>query len=202
LVGQSFERFKKEVEAWDMSNKDPPFTKYPDLIESLKKNSEVKEYIISGVLDNMADVENKTVEKSLLLLKDKYAKTTTEKSQEILKDILHFKMKKGETCEKFWDRFQYMVVDCQREKINAKFFYLLGINMVEKASENGQINAEWERLLRDSMEIPAGADRIRKAETDVTDGLKRELKKLKIENNRDQDLKKGKEDTNVHYGEN
>ena len=77
-IGQSFERFNQEVDAWDKSNMDEEYTKYIDLIESLKKNKMVKEYVVEIVLDNTAKKEDKTVEKIMDLLRDKYDKTTTE----------------------------------------------------------------------------------------------------------------------------
>jgi hypothetical protein len=109
-----------------------------DLIGSLKKNKEVKEYVINVILDNTTETVDKTVEKVMQLLKEKYDKMTTEKSVEILKEMLDFEMKEEETCETFWDRFQSMIFDCEREKINAKLFYLLGIMMVEKAEKKGK----------------------------------------------------------------
>ena len=54
------------------------------------------------------------------ILAVKYAKTTVEKSKEILKEILEFKMKEDESCEKYWDRFQSVVTKCKKEKINEK----------------------------------------------------------------------------------
>ena len=96
-IGQSFDRFNQEVEAWNKSNKDEEYTKYMDLVESLKKNKMVKEYVIETVLDNTVNQEEKTVEKIMELLKDKYDKTTTEKAQDVFKDLLNFGSKQSAT---------------------------------------------------------------------------------------------------------
>ena len=37
-----------EVQGWDQSNTDPPMTKYSDLLESLKKEKNVKENVINN----------------------------------------------------------------------------------------------------------------------------------------------------------
>ena len=61
------------------------------------------------------------VDKVMEILVEKYAKTTVEKSKEILKEILEFDMKKDESCEKYWDKFQSVVTRCQRRKLTRKF---------------------------------------------------------------------------------
>ena len=69
-VGQSFDRYKKEVEAWEQSNKNTSITKYQDLLESLKKNKDLKEYVITVILENTVKIEDQTMEK---ILKSKYS---------------------------------------------------------------------------------------------------------------------------------
>jgi len=51
-LGGDFERFKDEIEAWDKNNADSTMTKYADLIDSLKKNKNIKENDINVIQDN------------------------------------------------------------------------------------------------------------------------------------------------------
>ena len=55
-IGGDFERFKDEIEAWDKNNADSSMTKYADLIESLKKNKNIKENDINVILDNAREL--------------------------------------------------------------------------------------------------------------------------------------------------
>ena len=62
-IGGDFERFKEEIEAWDKNNADSSMTKYAALIESLKKNKNIKENDINVILDNAREIGDKTVKK-------------------------------------------------------------------------------------------------------------------------------------------
>ena len=48
-------------------------------MESLKENSNVSEYVTSMVIDKTVEVEKKTIEGILYVLKDEYSKTKVEK---------------------------------------------------------------------------------------------------------------------------
>ena len=96
-IGGDFERFKDEIEAWDKNNADSTMTKYADLVESLKKNKNIKENDINVIQDKARDVGDKSVAKVIEILEEKYRRTTVEKTKEIMKDILEFEMKKEET---------------------------------------------------------------------------------------------------------
>ena len=58
-----------------------------------------------------------TIEKILDLLGERYAKTSVEKSKDILKEILEFEMKDEETHEEYLDRYDAIVKNCEREKL-------------------------------------------------------------------------------------
>ena len=204
-VGQTFEKFRQEVDAWNTSNRDDDFTKYTDLVESLKKNNNVKEYVVSVLLDRTCEPRNKNVAAVLEVLKEKYAKTTAEKCIDVLKSILEFSMKEEDTNETYWDKFEVLICDSIREKISEHLYYLLGIMMVEKAYDRGNITAEEKRRLVDAMETHNGTDRKPREDDEVFNLLKTEYRKLKIENNRNIKTKPpGSSESScyVHYGEN
>ena len=194
-IGEDFERFKAEVEAWDHNNTDPTMTKYSDLIESLKKNKNIKENDINVILDNATEIGDKSVEKVIKILEEKYRKTTIEKTKDILKDILEFEMKKEETFEEYWDRCEILITKCKREKVNEKFYYMMSAMIIDKAEKNGKLTEEEKRRLNESIEAEQDSDRVPKPENTVVENLKKEVKKLKIENNRSE------VETKVHYGD-
>ena len=87
-------------------------TKYSDLLESLKKDKNVNKNVIKVVLDKTIEVGDKNVEKVIKILEEKYSKTTIEKTNKILKEILEFEMKDDETFEEYWDRCEIMITKC------------------------------------------------------------------------------------------
>ena len=100
-VGQSFERFRLEIEDWSRNNKDSEYNKYNDLIESLKKNDRIREYVITVVIDRTDDQNLKKVQAVLNVLAEKYEKTKAEKCNDIMERIVSFSTEKSESCEKF-----------------------------------------------------------------------------------------------------
>ena len=84
---------------------------------------------------------------------------------------------------------------CKREKINEKFYYMMAAMIVDKAEKNGKLTEEEKRRLNESIENEKDSDRVPKTEETVIENLKKEVKKLKIENNRSEI------ETKVHYGE-
>ena len=194
-IGGDFERFRDEIEAWDKNNADSTMTKYADLIESLKKNKNIKENDINVIQDKAREIGDKSVEKVMEILEEKYSKTTVEKTKDILKDILEFEMKKEENFEEYWDRCEILLTKCKREKINEKFYYMMAAMIVDKAEKNGKLTEEEKRRLNESIENEKDSDRIPKTEETVIENHKKEVKKLKIENNRSEI------ETKVHYGE-
>ena len=102
-IGGDFERFKDEIEAWDKNNADSTMTKYADLMESLKKNKNIKENDINVIQDRTREIGDKNVENIMEILEEKYRRTTVEKTKEIMKEILEFEMKKEENFSEIWD---------------------------------------------------------------------------------------------------
>ena len=86
-VGQSFERFRLEIEDWSRNNKDSEYNKYNDLIESLKKNDRIREYVITVVIDRTDDQNLKKVQAVLNVLAEKYEKTKAEKCNDIMRRL-------------------------------------------------------------------------------------------------------------------
>ena len=62
-IGGDFERYRDEVKAWDENNADSVRTKYADLIESLKRNKDIKENDINVIQDKARDIGDKSVKR-------------------------------------------------------------------------------------------------------------------------------------------
>ena len=86
--GQKFERWKKEIERWSTNNKSSEEDKYVDLLESLKKNDTIKEYVNRTLIEKVG--ENRNVKKVLDVMTEKYSGTKGEKMLDMMKNISGF----------------------------------------------------------------------------------------------------------------
>ena len=82
--GQKYDRWKIEVEKWCDNNKSTDEEKYIDLLESLKKNDAVKEFVVKTLLEKVG--ETRTEKKILEAITEKFAKTKSEKMLEMMKN--------------------------------------------------------------------------------------------------------------------
>ena len=181
--GQNFEIFKTEVEDWSSNNVDTEYNKYNDFIESLKKNESFKDYVITVVIDRTAKSTSKTIQAVLEVLAEKYARTEAEKCNNILEKIIGFSTDKSESCEKFLDKFESLMAEISREKVNVCLNYLMSLLMIKRAHGGGKITSDGKTHPREAIE--QGVERMPIDEENVTVRLKMEFRKLKIENNRD-----------------
>ena len=49
-IGQEFDVWKKELEKWNENDKSSEETKYCNVMESLKKNDQIKDYVITTLV--------------------------------------------------------------------------------------------------------------------------------------------------------
>ena len=61
--GQEFDRWKVEVDKWFGNNKSTNEEKYIDLMESLKKNENIKEFVVKTLVEKVG--ETRTVKRVL-----------------------------------------------------------------------------------------------------------------------------------------
>ena len=71
--GQKFDRWKKEIERWSINNKSSDEDKYVDLLESLKRNDTIKEYVNRTLIEKVG--ENRNVKKVWEVMTEKHSRT-------------------------------------------------------------------------------------------------------------------------------
>ena len=128
------------------------------MIESLKKNEKIQEYVITVVIDRTAEDTSKTVQAILDVLAEKYAKTKAEKCSDILERVLTFSTDSSESCEKYLDKFESLMSEISKEKINSCFNYVMSLLMIKRAHEGGKITSDEKTRLKEAIEH--GVDRI------------------------------------------
>ena len=76
---QKLDRWKKEIERQLTNNKSLEEDKYLDLLESLKKNETIKEYVSGKLIEKIGN--NRNVKKVLDVMTEKYSRTKGAKCQ-------------------------------------------------------------------------------------------------------------------------
>ena len=134
--GQKFEHFRGEVEKWKANNKASEEDKFIDLLESLKKNDSIKEYVHRTLIEKVGN--DRTVKRILDVLSDKYSMTTAEKILGLMKKISDFKAE--EDVETLLDRFEEIITETDKVDLATNLHYALSIQFMERLEKSNKIN--------------------------------------------------------------
>merc|ERR1712082_346180 len=115
-IKQEFEVWKKEMEKWHENDKSSEETKYYNVMESLKKNDKIKDYVVKTLAEKTEN--NRKVLAILEVMAEKYERTESEKCLELMKEIVNFKVD-GEI-ESITDRFERMMTETKKVDLAAK----------------------------------------------------------------------------------
>ena len=194
-TGKKFDKWKKEVEKWRENNKSTEEEKYVDLLESLKKNEAIKDYVTKTLVEKIGDV--RTVDRVLTVMSEKYSMTICEKITEVMKTICGFRT--DDKVDTLIDKFDELLVEVQSLNLmTARFKYALSSQFVDRLEAGGKINSTERLRLKDLLEDSDGKPK----PGDTTDDMKRELKRLKIVENREEPFANKKEETRAYYTRN
>ena len=188
-TGQRFDKWRVEIEKWSTNNKATEEDKFMDLIESLKKNDAIKDFVSKSLLEKVG--ETRTVQNFLGVMAEKYSKTICEQIKDTMKKICGFKM--NEKVDTLIDNFDEMLIEMNNLKLADRLQYAVSAQFVDRLEENGKINATEKLRKKDILEDQDGKPKA----GDTTEQMKRELKRLKIVDHRDEPF--ANRDTTTHY---
>ena len=117
--GQKYDRWKIEVEKWSDNNKLSDEEKFIDLLESLKKNDEVKQFVVNTLIEKVG--RTRTVKKILEVMTEKFSKTTSEKTSDMMKKISGDGFKTEDKIDVMIDKFKEMVTETENIRFNKSF---------------------------------------------------------------------------------
>merc|ERR1712121_226139 len=106
-VGQQFEVWRKELEKWNENDKSSDETKYCNVLESLKKNDKIKDFVVNVLTEKTES--DRTVASILRIMSEKFERTMSEKCLNLMAEIVNFKTDGG--IEITTDRFVKMMAD-------------------------------------------------------------------------------------------
>ena len=114
-TGQKFDRWKAEVISWRNHGRGNDEEKYLDLIESLKKNEAIKEFVNRTLIERVG--ETRTVDKILEIMSEKFDRNMGEKTLEMMRKISGEGFKSDESVDKMMDRFGDMIVEMKKIRL-------------------------------------------------------------------------------------
>ena len=171
-TGQKFDKWKVEIEKWNENNKSTEEDKFVDLLESLKKNDSIKEFVTQTLIDKISDT--RTVDRVMTAMAEKYSKTTCEKITDTMKKISGFKT--DDKVDNLIDNFDEMLIEVETLNLAGRLKYALSSQFVDRLEESGKINPTEKLRLKDILEDTDGNPKA----GDTTETIKKELKRLKI----------------------
>ena len=170
------------MEKWTENNKSTEEDKYVDLMESLKKNKTIKDFVTKTLVDKVG--ERRTVTRVLEAMAEKYSKIVCEKIMDTMKKICGFWT--DDKVDALIDRFEEMVTDTETLRLAERLRYALSSQFINRLEEGGKINSNEKLRLQDILEDTEGNPK----DGDMMEAMKKELKRLKVSENREEPFAK------------
>ena len=120
-IGQEFDVWKKELEKWDENDKSSEETKYCNVIESLKKNDKIKDYVVNTLTEKTEN--DRRVSAILKVMAEKYERTESERCLALMAEIVNFKVDGG--IENITDKFGRMMAEVKKIDLAANLDYAM-----------------------------------------------------------------------------
>ena len=148
--GQQFDRWRIEVERWYENNKASDEEKYIDLLESLKKNEVIKEFVVKTLVEKVGTT--RTVMRILEVMTEKFDKNMSEKTIDMMRKISGEGFKSDESVDKMIDRFVDMIMEMKKIKLAENLDYAMGLQFLERLEKSGRVSAVEKKILKDILE--------------------------------------------------
>ena len=125
---------------------------------------------------------------------EKYSKTTCEKITDTMKKISGFKT--NDKVDTLIDNFDEMLIEVKNLDLAGRLEYALSAQFVDRLEESGKINSTEKLRLKDILEDADGNPKA----GNTTENMKKELKRLKIAENREEPF--ANKETSTYYTRN
>ena len=125
---------------WFDNNKATEEEKYIDLLESLKKNEVIKEFVVRTLVEKVG--ETRTVKRILEVMTEKFDKNLSEKTTEMMRKISGKGFKSEENIDNKIDRFGDMIMEIEKIKLAQKLNNTMGLQFLERLGKINKINAK------------------------------------------------------------
>ena len=124
--------------------------KFIDLLESLKKNDVVKQFVLNTLIEKVG--RTRAVKKILEVMTEKFSKTTSEKTSDMMKKISGDGFRSEEKIDVKIDKFEEMVIEIENIKLAENLRYAMSLQFLERLEKCGKINTIERMKLKDVIE--------------------------------------------------
>ena len=160
-----------------MNDKSSDETKYCNVLESLKKNDKIKDFVVN-VLTEKTENDRK-VAAILKVMSEKFERTMSEKCLNLMAEIVNFKTDGG--IESTTDRFGKMMAEVRKLDLAANLNFAMMLQFMDRLEKNGKLSSDERMRLKDEIETKEGKPKY----ADSAERVQKELKRMKIVNNRE-----------------
>ena len=165
------------MEKWDENDKSSEETKYCNVIESLKKNDKIKDYVVNTLTEKTEN--DRRVTAILKVMAEKYERTMSERCLSLMAEIVNFKADGG--IENITDKFGRMMAEVKKIDLAANLDYAMTLQFMDRLEKNGKISSDERMRLKDEIETKEGKSKVR----DSAERVQKELRRMKVVNNRE-----------------
>ena len=144
--------WKKELEKWNENDNLNDETKYCNVLESLKKNDKIKDFVVNVVTEKTEN--DRKVVAILRVMSEKFERTMSEKCLNVMTEIVKFKTEGG--IENTTDRFGKMMAEVKKLDLAAVLNYAMTLQFMERLEKNGKISSDERMRLKDKIETEDG----------------------------------------------
>ena len=155
-IGQEFDVWKKELEKWNENDKSTDETKYCNVMESLKKNDKIKDYVITTLAEKTEN--DRKVTAILKVMAEKYEKTMSEKRLPLMANMVNFMADKG--IKNITDKFGKMMAEVKKLDLASNLDFTMTLQFIERLEKSGKIISDERMRLKDEIEMKEGKPKV------------------------------------------
>ena len=134
----------------------------------------VKQFVVNTLIEKVGST--RTVKKILEVMTEKFSKTTSEKTSDMMKKISGDGFKQEDKIDVMIDKFEEMVIETENIKLAENLRYAMSLQFLERLEKCGKINTVERKKLEDVIEDVNGEPNI----GDTLEMLKKELRRMKV----------------------
>ena len=151
-IGQEFDVWKKELEKWNENDKSSDETKYCNVLESLKKNDKIKDFVVTTLTEKTEN--DRKVVAILRVMAEKYERTMSEKCLNLMAEMVSLKTEGG--IENTTDKFGKMMAEVKKSDLAANLNFAMMLQFMERLEKNRKISSDERMRLKDKIETEDG----------------------------------------------
>ncbi len=147
---------EERVGKMNENDKSSEETKYCNVIESLKKNDKIKDYVINTLAEKTEN--DRRVTAILEVMAEKYERTMSERCLSLMAEIVNFKADGG--IENITDKFGRMMAEVKKIDLAANLDYAMMLQFMDRLEKNGKISGDERMRLKDEIETKEGKPKV------------------------------------------